>query len=271
MGIEEKERKQTQLDITGMTCSACSTRIEKVLNKMDGVDANVNLSMEKASVTYDEEQTTVNNIVERIQKLGYGVQEEKVELDIRGMTCAACSTRIEKGLSRMEGISQANINLVSESGTIEYTPGVVTIDDLLAKVKKLGYEAFVKQEDNDENQSHKEKEIRNKRNKFVLSAILSFPLLLTMLGHMPFDIGLSAPAFIEYPWTQFALAAVVQFYIGWPFYTGAYRALVNKSANMDVLVALGTSAAFFIALFKHYYGNLKQLCTPSYILKRVQS
>ncbi|GEL77579.1 heavy metal translocating P-type ATPase [Tenuibacillus multivorans] len=247
MSTEEKERKQTQLDVTGMTCSACSTRIEKALTKMDGVDANVNLSMEKASVTYDEDQTSVNDIVERINKLGYGVQEEKVELDIRGMTCAACSTRIEKGLSRMEGISQANVNLATESGTIEYTPGIVSIEDVLEKVKKLGYEAFVRQDDQ-EQQSHKEKEIQNKRNKFIFSAILSAPLLLTMIGHMPFDIGLTVPAFIANPWIQFILATIVQFYIGWPFYTGAYRALTNKSANMDVLVALGTSAAYFYSV-----------------------
>ncbi|SER05609.1 heavy metal translocating P-type ATPase [Piscibacillus halophilus] len=244
MVTDDKDRKQTQLDITGMTCSACSTRIEKVLNKMDGVDANVNLSMEKASVSFDENQATIHDIIDRVQKLGYGVQEEKVELDIRGMTCAACSTRIEKGLSKMEGISEANINLATESGTVEYTPGVVSVDDVIEKVKKLGYEAVVKQEDQDDKESHKEKEIRHRRNMFIFSAILSFPLLLTMLGHMPFDIGVSAPAFIENPWTQFVLATVVQFYVGWPFYTGAYRALSNKSANMDVLVALGTSAAY---------------------------
>lgn len=214
---------------------------------MDGVEANVNLSMEKASVSYDENQATVHEVIDRINKLGYGVQEEKVELDIRGMTCAACSTRIEKGLSKMEGISEANINLATESGTVEYTPGVVSIDDVLEKVKKLGYEAVVKQ-DQEEKESHKEKEIRNKRHLFIFSAILSFPLLLTMLGHMPFDLGLSAPGFIEYPWTQFVLATVVQFYVGWPFYTGAYRALVNKSANMDLLVALGTSAAYFYSV-----------------------
>ncbi|MFD2637929.1 heavy metal translocating P-type ATPase [Piscibacillus salipiscarius] len=247
MALDEKDQKQTQLDITGMTCSACSTRIEKVLNKMDGVDANVNLSMEKASVSFDENQASVHDVIERIQKLGYGVQEEKIELDIRGMTCAACSTRIEKGLSKMEGISQANINLATESGTVEYTPGVVSTDDVIEKVKKLGYEAVVKQ-DNEEKESHKEKEIREKKNLFIFSAILSFPLLLTMLGHMPIDLGFSAPAFIEYPWTQFVLATIVQFYVGWPFYTGAYRALVNKSANMDVLVALGTSAAYLYSV-----------------------
>ncbi|PKR77123.1 copper-translocating P-type ATPase [Halalkalibacillus sediminis] len=239
--------KQTQLNVTGMTCAACSSRIEKVLNKMDGVEANVNLSMERATVSYDEDQHSVNDLIEKIDKLGYGVQEEKVDLDISGMTCAACSTRIEKGLSRMQGVSDANINLSTETGTISYTPGVVSVDEVIEKVKKLGYDAVVKQE-NQDTASKKEKEIRDKRNKFIFSAILSFPLLLTMIGHMPFDLGFSAPAFIEYPWTQFVLAGIVQFYVGLPFYTGAYRALSNKSANMDVLVALGTSAAYFYSV-----------------------
>ncbi|MGM8215517.1 heavy metal translocating P-type ATPase [Bacillaceae bacterium W0354] len=240
-------KRKAQLDVTGMTCSACSTRIEKVLNKMDGVEANVNLSMERATVTYDDDIASIDQIVDRINKLGYGVKEEKVELDIHGMTCAACSNRIEKVLSKMPGISQVNINLATESGTITYTPGLVSVDDVLEKVKKIGYEAFIKQE-REEQESYQEKEIHHKRNRFILSAILSFPLLLTMIGHLPFDIGFDAPSFITYPWTQFILAGIVQFFIGWPFYTGAYRALANKSANMDVLVALGTSAAFFYSV-----------------------
>ncbi|MDV2582964.1 heavy metal translocating P-type ATPase [Alkalibacillus haloalkaliphilus] len=235
--------KETKLNVEGMTCAACSTRIEKVLNKMDGVEANVNLSMERADVKYDEDQVSVDDVVEKIDKLGYGVREEKVELDIKGMTCAACSTRIEKGLSRMDGISEANINLTTESGTISYTPGMVSVEDIQEKVKKLGFEAILKQEQ-EEKESSKEKEIRSQKIKFIIAAIFSAPLLLTMLGHLPFAPNLSAPAWIEYPWTQFVLAAVVQFYIGAQFYKGAYRSLINKSANMDVLVALGTTAAF---------------------------
>ncbi|GAA0451814.1 heavy metal translocating P-type ATPase [Alkalibacillus silvisoli] len=235
--------KESRLNVEGMTCAACSTRIEKVLNKMDGVEANVNLSMERADVKYDEDQVSVDDVIGKIDKLGYGVKEEKVELDIRGMTCAACSTRIEKGLSRMDGINEANINLTTESGTIAYTPGMVSIEEIQEKVKKLGFEALLKQ-DQEEKESSKEKEIRNQKRKFIIAAIFSVPLLLTMLSHMPFETNLSAPAWIEYPWTQFVLAAVVQFYIGAQFYKGAYRSLVNKSANMDVLVALGTTAAF---------------------------
>ncbi|HEU5139975.1 MAG TPA: heavy metal-associated domain-containing protein, partial [Bacillales bacterium] len=142
-------QKELSLDVTGMTCASCSARIEKVLNKMDGVEANVNLAMENARIKYDEDSAQPGDFVQKIQKLGYDVPDEKVELDIKGMTCAACSTRIEKGLSRMQGIDMANIDLATESGVVEYSPGVVSLDDILAKVKKLGYEAVVKQDRED--------------------------------------------------------------------------------------------------------------------------
>ncbi|MCA0986542.1 heavy metal translocating P-type ATPase [Guptibacillus algicola] len=239
--------KQATFDITGMTCASCSQRIEKVLNKMDGVEANVNLTMEKASVTYDEEKVEAGDIVNKIEKLGYGVQKERVELDIHGMTCAACSTRIEKGLNRTKGVDSASINLTTESGIVEYQPGVVTVDDVIQKVKKLGYEAVVK-EDREEKRSHKEEEIKQKKMKLGLSILLSLPLLYTMIAHLPMDIALPLPELFMNPLFQFLLATPVQFYIGAPFYVGAYRALINKSANMDVLVALGTSAAYFYSV-----------------------
>ncbi|MFC0189720.1 heavy metal translocating P-type ATPase [Fictibacillus aquaticus] len=240
-------QKEATIGITGMTCSACAIRIEKVLNKMDGVEANVNLAMEKASISYDAEKTDLPQIEEKIEKLGYGTVKEKVELDIHGMTCSACATRIEKGLSRMDGVSKAAVNLASETGTIEYTPSQVSVEDILGKIQKLGYEGNVKQ-NREEKKSLKEEELRSKKFKLLLSIILSLPLLYTMLAHMPWDLGIPVPEFLMNPWVQLAFATPVQFYIGGPFYMGAYRALRNKSANMDVLVALGTSAAYFYSL-----------------------
>lgn len=238
-----EKQKELSLDITGMTCASCSSRIEKALNKMDGVEANVNLAMENAKIKYNEDRVQPNDLIDKIEKLGYGVPDEKVELDIRGMTCASCSGRIEKGLNSMQGIEMANINLATESGVVEYSPGVVSLDDILAKVKKLGYEAVVKQ-DRKETKDHKEAEIRKKEIRLGISVILSLPLAYTMLGH----VGLPVPSLFMNMWFQFALATVVQFFIGAPFYKGAFRALANKSANMDVLVALGTSAAYFYSI-----------------------
>ncbi|MGG1687933.1 heavy metal translocating P-type ATPase [Pseudalkalibacillus sp. NRS-1564] len=255
-------KKQLSLDVTGMTCASCSSRIEKVLNKMDGVEANVNLTMEKATILYDYDQVKTEDIVGKIEKLGYGVRKEKVELDIHGMTCAACSTRIEKGLNRTKGVELASVNLTTESGVVEYQPGEVTLDDILQKVKKLGYEAVIKE--NRENQkSHKDDEIMKKKRRLLISALLSLPLLLTMLAHIPGELAIPVPHLLMEPWFQFLLATPVQFVIGAPFYTGAYRALVNKSANMDVLVALGTSAAYFYSVIEGMRSYLTEGYNPS--------
>ncbi|SFG61871.1 Cu+-exporting ATPase [Halobacillus alkaliphilus] len=241
------EQKEMNLGITGMTCSACSARIEKVLNKMDGVEASVNLTMENATITYNNEQAQPQDIKERIEKLGYGVQTDKVELDIHGMTCAACSTRIQKGLSRMNGIEEASVNLTTEAGVIEYQPGLVSTDQIIEKIKDLGYDAIIKK-DREEQKDYKEEELKRKKRQLFLSIILSLPLLYTMIGHLPWNLGIPVPELMMNPWFQFVLATPVQFYIGAPFYIGAYRALKNKSANMDVLVALGTSAAYFYSV-----------------------
>lgn len=241
------DKQQMSIGITGMTCSACSTRIEKVLNKMDGVEAQVNLAMEKATVHYDQEQVDAEQIKTRIEKLGYGVQKERVELDIHGMTCSACSTRIQKVLNKTNGVSDASINLATEAGVVEYDPNTLAVEDIIQKVKKLGYEAVTKQ-DRKEQKEQKEEEIQKKKRKLWISAILSLPLLYTMFAHLPGDSSIPVPGLFMNPWFQFALATPVQFYIGASFYKGAYRALSNKSANMDVLVALGTSAAYFYSL-----------------------
>ena len=141
------ELKETNLQITGMTCAACAMRIEKGLNKMDGVkQANVNLALEKSSIQYDPTKLSEADFEKKIEALGYGVVKQKTELDITGMTCAACATRIEKGLNRMEGIASANVNLALEKATVEFNPSELAISDIIAKVEKLGYGAHLKEE-----------------------------------------------------------------------------------------------------------------------------
>lgn len=172
---------------------------------------------------------------------------EKIELTIKGMTCAACSNRIEKGLNRMEGIEEAAVNLTTETGTISFNPDVLTIEQVLEKISILGYEAQEK-ESREEKELEKKEELKRKKILLLFSGILSFPLLYNMLAHLPFQFQLPMLDFFMNPWVQFALATPVQFYIGKGFYVGAYHSLRNKSANMDVLVALGTSAAYFYSV-----------------------
>ncbi|MFD2043335.1 heavy metal translocating P-type ATPase [Ornithinibacillus salinisoli] len=251
------EKKHVTVGVTGMTCAACSNRVEKILNKMDGVEAQVNLTTEKASIDYDPGTATVEEIASKIQKLGYGVQTEKVEFDVLGMTCAACSTRIEKVLNKQEGVKVANVNLATESASIEYNPGLIEELDLIGKIQKLGYDAKRKAEEQ-EKQTQKEKHLKQMKVKLAVSTVLTAPLLITMLVHL---FGIYIPHIFMNPWFQFALATPVQFIIGWQFYVGAYKNLRNGGANMDVLVALGTSAAYFYSL----YEGLLTIGNPSHV------
>ena len=241
--------EESNLQISGMTCTACASRVEKGISKMPGVDkANVNFALERLTVQYDPEETNLDEFKEKIEKIGYGVIEEKAEFDISGMTCAACATRIEKGIGKMEGVSNANVNFALETINVSYNDNVVQPSDMIAKVKKLGYELRPK-EDGPEKVDHKQAEIRKQTQKFIFSAILTLPLLWTMVAHFSFLSFIYLPDIFMNPWFQLVLATPVQFIIGAQFYKGAYTSLKNKSANMDVLVALGTSAAYFYSLY----------------------
>lgn len=243
--------QEMNYQITGMTCAACAIRIEKGLNKLEGVkEANVNLALEKASIKFNPENVDHQAIKKKIKDLGYEVVTEKVEFDIVGMTCAACATRIEKGLSKLDGVIQSNVNLALEKASVEYNPILVSPNEMINKVSKLGYQATVKDDENKaETMNHREREIETQKGKLIFSAILSIPLLWAMVGHFSFTSFIYLPELFMNPWFQLALAAPVQFIIGRQFNIGAYKALRNKSANMDVLVALGTSAAFFYSLY----------------------
>jgi Cu+-exporting ATPase len=242
--------KQTTFHIQGMTCAACANRIEKGLSKIDGVsEATVNFALERATVTYEPEKATIDEMEAKIEKLGYQPVKESVDFQVHGMTCAACATRIEKGLNKLPGVSSATVNFALESAQVQYDSAQVSVQDLQQKVKKLGYEAILKDEQKQADVDHRAKEIKKQQWKFIISAILSFPLLWAMVSHFSFTSFIWLPDLFMNPWFQLALATPVQFLIGGHFYIGAYKALRNKSANMDVLVALGTSAAYFYSLY----------------------
>ncbi|MFC0270818.1 heavy metal translocating P-type ATPase [Metabacillus herbersteinensis] len=244
------DKKETTLQIAGMTCAACAIRIEKGLKKIDGVeDANVNFALEKSKVTFDPSKANVNQFKDKVQSLGYKVVSEKVEFDISGMTCAACANKIEKRLNKLNGVQNATVNFALESALVEYNPDEVTVVDMKEAIKKLGYRLDQKQEAKGEKVDHRQKEIEKQKGKFIFSSILSIPLLWAMVSHFEFTSFIWLPEMFMNPWVQLALATPVQFLVGGQFYVGAYKALRNKSANMDVLVALGTSAAYFYSIY----------------------
>ncbi|POR24265.1 heavy metal translocating P-type ATPase [Paenibacillus polymyxa] len=241
--------KQTTLHITGMSCAACASRIEKGLNRIDGVaQANVNLALEQASISYDPKQVEIPEFRDKIASLGFGTVSEEANLNVTGMTCAACATRIEKGLNRMPGVTGATVNLAMETAHVEYAAGSIAVGDLVSKIEQLGYGA-IPQSAEDNIADVRSKDIHREKWKWIVSAVLSFPLLWAMVAHFSFTSWIYVPELFLNPWFQLVLTTPIQFVIGWQFYVGAYKALRNGSSNMDVLVALGTSAAYFYSLY----------------------
>ena len=251
-------QKEATLKITGMTCAACSNRIEKGLSRLEGVDeATINLALEQGQLKYDASVVDEATIIKKVQALGYDVVTEHAEFDVVGMTCAACANRIEKRLNRMDGVQSAPVNFALETVSVAYNPAEVSMSDMEQVITKLGFTLKPKQQE--QHTDHRQVEIKKQTRKFILSLILALPLLWTMVAHFSFTRFIWVPDVLMNPWVQMALATPIQFIIGWQFYEGAYKALRNKSANMDVLVALGTSAAYFYSVYLAFSGQHEAL------------
>ena len=233
-------RQVIELPIAGMTCAACSTRLEKNLNRLEGVNASVNLAAEKARVEFDPATNTPAAIVEQVRKTGFAVPVQTLDLAISGMTCAACSSRLERVLNQLPGV-EARVNLATEKTRLRYTPGQASPDDLVAAVARAGFSATpITETSRAEEKARKAAEYRKELHVFVIAALFTLPLLAQM---GPMLAGAPHPAWMP-PWLQWLLATPVQFWAGWRFYAGAWHSLRGGGANMDVLVALGTSAAY---------------------------
>ncbi len=243
--------KKINIEVSGMTCAACSARVEKSLNKLDGTQSvTVNLLANKATIEFDQEKLNPNILIQTIEKSGYEVPLIKKILLVEGMTCAACSSRVDKALNKMDGVVSANVNLSNNKATIQFPSGAIEDDELIQTIEKAGYKAEIEVErDLDREKELREKEIKSLKTSFIFSAVLSAPLLLGMFFHMA-----GIDTILMNGWFQFALASPVQFIIGWRFYKGAYNALRGGGANMDVLVSMGTSAAYFYSIYHLFEG-----------------
>lgn len=198
---------------------------------------------------YDPTKTNPQQFKEKVESLGYGIVSDKAEFTVSGMTCAACANRVEKRLNKLDGVNKATVNFALESATVDFNPDEVNVNEMKSVITKLGYKLEVKPDDQDASTDHRLQEIERQKKKFIISFILSFPLLWAMVSHFSFTSFIYLPDMLMNPWVQLTLATPVQFIIGGQFYVGAYKALRNKSANMDVLVALGTSAAYFYSVY----------------------
>ncbi len=238
--------QQLTVPVAGMTCAACAVRLERVLGKVDGVsEAVVNFASETASVGFVDGTVEPADISAAIARAGFSIPTESVRLAVGGMTCATCSGRIERALKQVPGVASVQVNLASEIATVAFTPGVVGVPELVAAVERAGYTAATAPSDAALDEERRRADARLARRDLVLlsaAAVLAAPLVLPMLL-APVGVHWMLPG-----WAQLLVAAPVQFVGGARFYKGAFAALRAGAGNMDLLVALGTSAAFGLSV-----------------------
>ncbi len=230
--------KKTSIQVTGMTCASCATTVEKVLLGTSGVErATVNLASEKATLEYDPDLVDTGKLRDIIIGSGYGVATRKSIFPIAGMTCASCANRVEAALKTVPGVVYASVNLASEKATIEYVDGT-TAEDLRRAVEDAGYRLGEESETIEDVTAASERETRKLRDRFIFSLVLAAAIMILMF----------TADFAGKPWVLLALATPVQFWAGARFYRGAWSALLHKTADMNTLIAVGTSAAYFYSL-----------------------
>jgi len=244
------------LAIEGMTCGACATRLEKALRRVPGVqDANVNFALERAAVDFAADQTDLPGLADAVARAGFQVGHEHFSFPIEGMTCSACATRVEKALRRQPGVTEANVNLALERADIQVVSGGAGPEALAGAVERAGYHARIvsateEQARADEEHRHREQaSLRRELWILIASALLTLPLVAQMVTHFQMLAGFGGSMISLSPWLELILATPVQFVIGARFYRGAWKALKNRSGNMDVLVVMGTSAAYGYSVY----------------------
>ncbi|MFZ5546047.1 MAG: copper ion binding protein, partial [Pseudomonadota bacterium] len=239
-----------KLQVTGMTCASCVMRVEKSLKAVPGVkQASINLATEQAVVSADP-AVTADTLAAAVRKAGYDVATTDITLLVEGMTCASCVSRVEKALRKVPGVSGATVNLATEKASIQAL-STVPVAVLKAAIEKAGYTAKDVQDAKSQPAAHLPTWW-----PVAVSGALTLPLVMPMLLQL-FGIDWMLDG-----WLQLALATPVQFWLGWRFYRAGWKAVLAKTGNMDLLVALGTSAAYGLSvylLFKHAAHGMPHL------------
>jgi Cu+-exporting ATPase len=252
--------KDVTLPVTGMTCANCALTIERTLSKLEGVDGvNVNFATEQAAISFDPEKIKLKDLTDGVHRAGYGIAAATVEIPVTGMTCANCAMNIERALNKkVPGVVKATVNFATERARVEYLPTVTSLDDIVAAIEAAGYGAIRPDEDlnaEDAELAARNAEIKDQTRKFLIGVIFALPLFILSMGRDFGLLGLWSHA-LWVNWLFLALATPVQFYTGWDYYTGGWKSLKNGSANMDVLVAMGSSVAYFYSLALLLYPPL---------------
>jgi Cu+-exporting ATPase len=254
--------KSLTLPITGMTCANCVAAVERNLKKLDGVEAaSVNLSSERAAVEFDSVKLGLTELIARVERAGYGVATGEADLVIKRLADDNDARRLEKALAKLEGVLEAQVTFTTEKARVRYVPTIISQAEIRRAVSAAGFEALELGGDaEDAEATARQHEIDTQRRLLIIGLIFTVPLFLLSMSK---DFGL-LPDFVYasrtphmsgmleaqwwFNWVLLALATPVQFYVGWQYYVGAFKAIRNLSANMDVLIALGSSAAFFYSL-----------------------
>jgi Cu+-exporting ATPase len=268
---------QIELPITGMTCASCVRNVERALKRTEGVaEANVNIATEKASVAFDPTKTDIGKLIEGVSNAGYGVATATIELPITGMTCASCVRNVERALNKASGVLSVNVNLATEKATVSYIPGLARRSDLVKAVEAAGYgvlDLSNAEAPEDAERAAREAEIQRQKRLVLIGLAFTLPLFILSMGRdlLMTAIANAAPAagghagmaaaqpevspllswllWSGWPFVFGLLATPVQFIVGRQYVVGAWKALKNRTANMDTLIAMGSLAAYIYSVF----------------------
>jgi Cu+-exporting ATPase len=237
--------------VGGMSCANCAANIERTVKKLDGVEtASVNFASEQLTVSLHRAGPGLEAVIAAVEKLGFAVPTASLELPVTGMSCANCAANIERTVKKLDGVASAGVNFASERLQARYVAGSVAVYDIVAAVEKAGFGVVTAGQDDgpqDVEQEARAADIRDQTRKFLIGAAFALPLFVLSMGR---DFGFVG-AWSHAPWVNWlflVLATPVQFYTGWDYYVGGVNSLRNRSANMDVLVAMGSSVAYAYSL-----------------------
>ncbi|MBC7234507.1 MAG: copper ion binding protein, partial [Chloroflexi bacterium] len=238
-------QKRVEVDVLGMTCASCARTVERALGRVEGVaEAHVNIATERASITFDPERIETSQLIQRIRESGYDARVERVILPIGGMTCAACVRHVGRALSRTEGVLSANVNLATERATVEYLPSVTSLEALKKAVADAGYQVLELdgQELLGQETDLEAQKMKLARQRMWIAWAFTIPVIVIMLLHMLF--GLTWPSMMAVEVVLMALSLPVLLWPGFQTFRSAWSSLTHGSANMDVLIAMGTAASW---------------------------
>ena len=254
--------KETSYPVTGMSCSACAMHVQKAAGKVPGVEsASVNLATETLTVQYDESKVPFETLQKAVEQAGYGLVQpqegKRAEIGVDGMTCASCSAAVERAIKRLDGVTEASVNLATNRAAFTYDPAKVKLSQIRAAVSKAGYVPveLKGEEARDLEQERREKERKRMKTRLILAIAFALPILYIAMGHMFPALGVPLPSFLhpkDHPLT-FALVQLVLtipvLFAGGRFFRVGLKTLLKGAPNMDTLVAIGTGSAFLYGVY----------------------